>query len=297
MNKLRNRLKTGVMSLMVAAGAVLPSVTPIMAQDDSDPKLTVTVEGSGTVQISEKDSEKFQFALPNSPFEELIKAGTTVELECTGDDQLIKELAVDDEIQNLEYGQPTLDFDFTMPDKDTDIRVVFENAVIRKEKTTKTAESKPVESESVEIKDEPAEVESKNEEDTSSETTIERRKRIAKELGVEDEINEQGLLEKDFWQTHDIRLLNLEGWNELYTDTDTITIEGDAAMVKERAGSVRVQSVFSTPFVPMPWGGTMSEGYWTMSNGETAFCGNGDLAPPQPSTNPTTNPVLVTNEA
>ena len=125
MNKLRNRLKTGVMSLMVAAGAVLPSVTPIMAQDDSDPKLTVTVEGSGTVQISEKDSEKFQFALPNSPFEELIKAGTTVELECTGDDQLIKELAVDDEIQNLEYGQPTLDFDFTMPDKDTDIRVVF----------------------------------------------------------------------------------------------------------------------------------------------------------------------------
>lgn len=44
--------------------------------------------------------------------------------------------------------------------------------------------------------------------------------------------------------------------------------------------------------VPMPWGGSITNGIWTLSNGMTAFCGDGLANPPKPASIPLSDPVL-----
>ncbi|WP_289961293.1 SpaA isopeptide-forming pilin-related protein [Faecalibaculum rodentium] len=316
MNKLRNKFKTGVMSLMVAAGAVLPSVTPIMAQDDPDPKLTVTVEGSGTVQISEKDSEKFQFALPNSPFEELIKAGTTVGLECTGDGQVVKELTVDDKVQSLDYGKSTLDFDFVMPEKDADIRVVFEAAVNQKEKTTQTAESKPVESESnqQEVNSDGAILESVNLSKTRQyqltdeeqividqyksgdyQSGFSLRKKIAEEYRLTAYVDKDYFLTENFFQDFGFHSLSWGG-TLILSPYEKLDFEPQIYSSVRSTGTVTKMDVHTWNY---GGGGFMNGAMWTISvpthGSQMAFCANGMQSPP-PAGTTLDSPVKQTNE-
>ncbi|WP_438600655.1 SpaA isopeptide-forming pilin-related protein [Faecalibaculum rodentium] len=315
MNKLRTRIKSGVMSLLVAAGAILPSVTPIMAQDDPDPKLTITVEGSGSVQISEKDSEKFQFALSESPFEELIKEGTMVELECTGDGQVVKELTVDNKIQDLEYGQATLDFEFKMPTKDSNIKVIFEAAEVEQNKKTGSVEEeKPGEpdeqktttdkivSEDLNFpkgrqfqltEEEQAVIDQYKSGDYQGGLSL--RKKIAEEYGLTSYVDKDFFLTEDFFQNFGFHSLSWGGILIL-SPYEKPGFEPQTFPTVRSTGNVTKMDTHTWYY---GGGGFMNGGLWTVSvpthGSQMAFCANGMQSPPPAGTTLDT-PVKQNNE-
>lgn len=59
---------------------------------------------------------------------------------------------------------------------------------------------------------------------------------------------------------------------------------------------VHVSSFQQLTAVSMPWGGSITNGIWTLSNGQTAFCGDGLANPPTVSSIPTSEPVLTENQ-
>ncbi len=130
-------------------------------------------------------------------------------------------------------------------------------------------------------------------------TTRNERLAIARKLGVGNDINNDAYLKHEFWNSHDILLLNLENWNKLNDITGKFTVDGSnmPQIYEGERFSVRVHSIDNFIDTPMPWGGTISNGYINLTNGHIAFCGNGLLAPPLPSVDPVSNPTLVDNQA
>lgn len=288
-----------------------------------NPKVSVEVSGNGSVTLDDPSTGDFFMTNPDSQSEHEFTEGTVLNVTVNAADETsIEELWIDGIPQSVQ-GSKEYRTTFTVPSYSSNIRAMFVPEIseeepelteetiedpITEENADETAISKVPENENVaELQQiEPETVASDEEpvsEPVSEDEDVKARKEIAEKLGVTDYVDTDGYLTEDFWQTHDIRLLNLDDWNKLYKSTDPIVIGGIStysmrSMVRSRAAySVKVDQVVVFPQVAMPWGGTISNSYFSMSNGQTAFCGNGLLAPPQPTTPPTSEPTLSTNNA
>ena len=275
-----------------------------------NPTVSVEVSGNGSVTLDEPSTGDFFMTNPDSQSEHEFTEGTVLNVTVNAADETsIEELWIDGIPQSVQ-GSKEYRTTFTVPSYSSNIRAMFapeiseeepeltEEAIeepTTEENADETAISEDPETENVaELQQfEPETAASPDEEPVSENQDVKARKEIAEKLGVTDYVDADGYLTEDFWQTHDIRLLNLEDWAALFDSSDTVVTGNGKA--RTRSADVRVDHLVGFLNTPMPWGGTISNSYFSMTNGQIAFCGNGLLAAPQPDTPPTSDPTLVTS--
>ena len=319
------KLGVGVLSGVLAIGSLFGGNWYATASEN--PTLSIQAQGPGTLSIS---TERGEVPVTDSQTDLSFEAGTAIDISALANPgSAIESLWIDGVPQSITTEAAEFRSSIVMPDYSTNIQAVFTEIQAHQDEASieeiHPAEAPAADSESTEQEadlsadDEVVaslpqndtegnsndEITHEPQEEAAPEVSDEVNDRLetAKKLGVADYVDADGYLTEDFWQTHDIRLLNLDDWSKLYASTDPIIIGGISSYsMRNRARSrdaysVKVDQVVNFPNVAMPWGGYISNGYFSMSNGQTAFCGNGLLAPPQPTTPPTSEPTLSTNNA
>ena len=264
-----------------------------------NPTVSVEVSGPGYVILENSASpEEFYRTGADDQSELEFTEGTLLNVTVASDESAISELWIDG-IPQTAGGSQEFRTSFTVPAHSSNIRAVFMTDVEPQEQITETEETMSADAETDFVatlqQNEPESELDSAEPETESHQSDEviQRMEIAERLGVQDYVNEEGYLTKEFWNDHDVRLLNLEDWAALFDSSDTVVTGNGKA--RTRSADVRVDHLVGFLNTPMPWGGTISNSYFSMTNGQIAFCGNGLLAAPQPDTPPTSDPTLVTS--
>lgn len=317
------KLGVGVLSGVLAVGSLFGGNWYATASEN--PTLSIHAQGPGTLSVS---TESGEVPVTDSQSDLSFEAGTAIDISALANSgSAIESLWIDGVPQSITNEAAEFRSSIIMPDYSTNIQAVFAeiqtqpdevplediqpDEVLAADPESPEQEANLTEAEEEVVASLPQNdtEEPSNDEETQEpkeESTpkvsdeVNDRLETAKQLGVSDFVNEEGYLNSEFWQTHDIRLLNLEGWSKLYTPDTIVTGTSSSPMRKmsrSRSYSVKVDQVVEYSQVAMPWGGSISNDKFLMSNGQTAFCGNGLLAAPQPDTPPTSNPILSTNDA
>lgn len=266
-----------------------------------NPTVSVEVAGDGTVILEDTSTGEFFQTDKEAQSEQEFTEGTVLNVSVIAEEpSVLDELWVDG-IPHSVFGATDYRTTFTVPAYSTNIRAIFMNSENLSLEDV-TANETEGDLENVAMLQQDTVLEDSAESDNPQPSNeVSNRKRIAERLGVSEFIDSDGYLKSDFWINHDIRLLNLDEWSELYNPQNSLAANTPKArMARARSNSaysVKIESVTYYMQIPMPWGGNITNGTFNLSNGQLAFCGDGLLAEPQPDTPPASDPTLVANES
>ncbi len=336
MNSLLKKVSSVAMTFAVVLGTIMPTSTlPLLANEESNTTLKVSVVGDGSVAVKDIEGEKIEFALQEEPLEATYTKGKKLVIDCVGTDTVVSSVQINDEDKKIEEAKAEFDFEIKL-EEDTEIKVTFDKAANEeiakrdaetqdsKDESPDQGEEKPVEQPKQEQID--GENASTEEVVISKEITInyenwkvseedekilddyakgivdpykELRKEIVEKLGLGAYATGDYFMNEDFYANHSSQMLNFDrGWLVDRTKTKEYKLKSqEMATVEVESINPKAMSVIDYALFSAKWGGGyINNGLWRLSNNHLAFCGNGMLASPAVG-NGTSDPRIVDNAA
>lgn len=271
-------LCTGLLSMSL----LVPSLAPAALQAAQLPELKVMAQGEGVVKVSY--GETAVCAEADKPYEASLQPGTPILLEAKADkDAWFSALLVNGQSVVQDMEEETYTYSLEMPDAPLEIQAVFVRAENRKQESGKAVSidyerSTWSEKETQILADYAA---------GNAAAHKEWRLEKAAAMGLEGYIDSEGFLVSGFYDDLGSAVLMYDGLLTLsrlalpgVQEAALERLETQAAsLLSAQSENLTVTGKTSFNFNP-PWGYSISNGLWQMSNGRFAFCANGTFAEP-----------------
>lgn len=128
MNSLLKKVSSVAMTFAVVLGTIMPTSTlPLLANEESNTTLKVSVVGDGSVAVKDIEGEKIEFALQEEPLEATYTKGKKLVIDCVGTDTVVSSVQINDEDKKIEEAKAEFDFEIKL-EEDTEIKVTFDKA-------------------------------------------------------------------------------------------------------------------------------------------------------------------------